>query len=287
MLQVARLAPNLLLEAGDRVVDFLRGQLNPDGGGRDRAGESDLYYTIFVVEGLIAMRADPPIDVVRGYLLAFGDGCELDFVHICCLARAWAAIGGEGLSDTSAARMIERIESFRSTDGGYDPGDDSDEGTVYHSFLAFGAYQDLKATLPDQDRLIGCLDALRTKDGAYANQQSMMIGTTPTTAAAATLLRQLGHPVPREVGDWLLKQCHDAGGFLAIPGAPMPDLLSTATALHALAGMHVSFESAKEKCLDFVDSLWTGKAFCGSWEDDTPDSEYAYYALLALGHLSL
>ena len=72
-----------------------------------------------------------------------------------------------------------------------------------------------------------------------------------------------------------------------MPVAPIPDLLSTATALHALAGMHVSFEDIKEKCLDFVDSLWTGRAFCGTWEDDAQDSEYTYYALLALGHLSL
>jgi hypothetical protein len=39
--------------------------------------------------------------------------------------------------------------------------------------------------------------------------------------------------------------------------------------------------------VDFVDTLWNGKGFCGSWADDTVDSEYTYYALLALGHLSL
>ena len=68
---------------------------------------------------------------------------------------------------------------------------------------------------------------------------------------------------------------------------PVPDLLSTATALHALAGMEVSFEPIKERCLDFVDTLWTGKGFCGHWADDVVDTEYTFYALLALGHLSL
>ena len=38
MLQVARLAPNLLDEATERVADFLLSQLNEDGGARDRAG---------------------------------------------------------------------------------------------------------------------------------------------------------------------------------------------------------------------------------------------------------
>jgi hypothetical protein len=67
----------------------------------------------------------------------------------------------------------------------------------------------------------------------------------------------------------------------------MPDLLSTATALHALAGMQVDFSPHKNPCLDFVDTLWTGQAFCGHWADEVPDSEYTFYALLALGHLSL
>ncbi len=67
----------------------------------------------------------------------------------------------------------------------------------------------------------------------------------------------------------------------------MPDLLSTATALHALSGMKTDIGPLKEAALDFVDTLWTGKAFCGSWADDTADAEYTYYAMLSLGHLAL
>jgi hypothetical protein len=36
-----------------------------------------------------------------------------------------------------------------------------------------------------------------------------------------------------------------------------------------------------------VDSLWTGKGFCGNGDEEAPDAEYAFYAPLALGHLSL
>jgi hypothetical protein len=72
-----------------------------------------------------------------------------------------------------------------------------------------------------------------------------------------------------------------------MPQAPMPDLLSTATALHALAGLQAPLDAIREPCLDFVDSLWTGKAFCGHWSDDVEDCEYTYYGLLAIGHLSL
>jgi hypothetical protein len=105
---------------------------------------------------------------------------------------------------------------------------------------------------------------------------------------ASVLLRQCGAPVPAEVGPWLLHQVHPQGGFMAMPMAPIPDLLSTATALHALAGMQVSFEPIKEHCLDFIDTLWTNEGgFHGHWADDVLDVEYTLYGLLALGHLSL
>ncbi len=68
----------------------------------------------------------------------------------------------------------------------------------------------------------------------------------------------------------------------------MPDLLSTATALHALAGLETSLDSIREPCLDFLDSLWDNAGgFHGHWADDTLDCEYTFYGLLALGHLSL
>jgi hypothetical protein len=68
----------------------------------------------------------------------------------------------------------------------------------------------------------------------------------------------------------------------------MPDLLSTATALHALSSLKVELGPWKEPCLDFIDTLWNSRGgFCGNWEDSHLDCEYTYYALLALGHLSL
>lgn len=287
MLQVARLAPNLLHESAERVLQFLRDQFNDDGGGKDRAGGSDLYYTVFALEGLIALQADLPEQAVRSYLTSFGDGEALDFVHLTCLARCWSALGNDSLVDGHRCGILERIESYRCTDGGYSTKPQQENGTAYHSFLAYGAYQDLRKPIPSPERITTCLAGLRTGDGAYANDQSMRLGTTPTTAAAITMLRQLNAEVPKDAGEWLLARCRADGGFEAIPGAPMPDLLSTATALHALSGAHVSFEHRKEDILDFIDTLWTGSGFCGSWADDAVDSEYTYYALLALGHLSL
>ena len=100
-------------------------------------------------------------------------------------------------------------------------------------------------------------------------------------------MRHLDHPVPPTVGEWLMARCVPDGGFLAMPQAPFPDLLSTATALHALAGMNASLDGIRDSCIAFVKTLWAGKGFRGHWLDDVADCEYTFYALLALGHLSI
>ena len=169
---------------------------------------------------------------------------------------------------------------------------DERRGTAYGAFLGVAAYQDLGVELPDSMELVRSLKFLETEDGAWTNEVfgrgPMPVGATNATAAAVTVLRQLNMPVNAAVGEWLLAQAHPQGGFLAVPGAPIPDLLSTATALHALAGLQCSFEKVKEPCLDFIDTLWTNEgSFHGNWADDHLDCEYTCYGLLALGHLSL
>lgn len=286
MLQVARLAPKQLGDSRDLVSDFLLGQMNPDGGFSDRAGSSDLYYTVFGLEGLVSLGVEPPASQTAAYLRTFAAGENLDLVHLASLARCWATVSRD-LDEVPCDLILQRIESFR-TAGGYHPISGAPHGAIYAAFLALGAYQDLGREIPEPRRLLDSILALEARDGGYANQPGMTAGLTTTTAAAVTLLRHLEQPIDPRLGEWLLARCRAEGGFFASPAAPVPDLLSTASALHALSGMHVSLREIQEPCLDFVDSLWNNRGgFFGSWADDRLDCEYAYYALLALGHLSL
>jgi geranylgeranyl transferase type-2 subunit beta len=287
MLQVARLAPTLLGDSRDLVRDFYLKRLNPDGGFQDRAGDSDLYYTVFGLEGLAALEIDPPA-AVPAFLDRFGDGGDLDFVHLTCLARAWATAQRSGPPPHIAAALRQRIERYRSADGGFSVAPDAEFGTPYGSFLALGAIEDLGRAPDNPDAMLSSVLALRAADGGYANHPGAAQGSTPATAAAVLVMRHLDREPETAARDWLLARSHADGGFFAAPAVPVPDLLSTATALHALVAMHADISRIKEPCLDFVDSLWTNEGgFCGSWVDQTLDCEYTYYGLLALGHLSL
>ena len=290
MLQVARLAPDLLGDAASLVEAFLRSRMTPDGGFMDRDGRPDLYYTVFGMEGLLALRREPDWPALATWLQGFGGGAGQDFVHLCCLARCWNAMPPAAATLAGAARieMLSRLSAWRTPDGGFHQSPVATRCSAYGSLLGWAAHYDLKAELPAADQLGSCLAALRTPDGGYANEPGIPLGTTPATAAAVALHRHLHRTPDPAAGAWLLAQLHPEGGFKAMPGAPLPDLLSTATALHALDGMQVSFAAHKEALLDYVDTLWSAEGgFHGHWADDALDVEYTYYGLLALGHLAL
>jgi prenyltransferase beta subunit len=288
MLQVARVAPKLLGDSAGLVSDFLSSRLATDGRGfLDRADRPDLYYTVFGIEGLMALQKEPPRVSLKEWLAAFGDGEGLDFVHLSCLARCWASLGG-GLSETQKQSLAGRLEAWRTPDGGYHQAAGRRSGSAYGCLIAFGAYQDLGLLPPDPMSIARCMDSLETPDGAWSNEPGLTLGSTTATSAMLSLYRNMQLPPPPAAVDWLLRQCLPEGGFLAVPGAPIPDLLSTAVALHALSNNADAIEKVRERCLDFIDSLWSAAGgFHGNWTDDTLDPEYTYYGLLALGHLAL
>lgn len=288
MLQVSRLAPQLLGDSTDLVREFIADCLTEDGGFADREGHADLYYTVFGLAAMQSLDLPVPTGRVASYLDGFGAGDGLDLVHLSCLARCWASLDGHTLDDDRRRAIAANLESFRTDAGTYSDDAKNADEDVYASFIVFGAYQDLAVPFPDGDALISLVRRMQTPDGGYANSRWLDVGTTPVTSGAIILQRHLGHTVPDEAIDWLLRQRHAQGGFLAAPQAPMPDLLSTATSIHALAGVQYPFEELLDPCLDFVDSLWTNRgAFHGHWADDEVDCEYTYYGLLALGHLSV
>ena len=294
MLQVARLAPKMLGDSTGLVRAFFARQFSAEGAAHDRAGRPDLYYTIFALAGLQALTSDlstlnSQLSTSATWLRAFGDGAGLDFIHLGALARCWAVVGLDKMPAGLAAPLLARIEACRARDGGYDGEPAAAHGNAYGCFVAVGAYQDLCAALPAPLRMVQCLKFLETPDGAWANARGLRVGSTNATAAAVTLLHQLGVPVHATVGDWLHAQAHPDGGFRAMPAAPLPDLLSTATTLHALACLEKPVpEPIRERCLDFIDTLWNAAGgFHGHWADDDLDAEYTFYGLLALGHLSL
>ncbi|HLU48613.1 MAG TPA: prenyltransferase/squalene oxidase repeat-containing protein [Planctomycetota bacterium] len=285
---MARLAPRLLRDATELVHRFLGSQLAPGVAFVDRAGKPDLYYSVFGLECLLALQEPPPEPSIAPFVRERASDENAGLVHLGCLARCDAALGGTALSDRDRSRILERVAACRTPDGSWAEEPGRDIGTVYGAFIALGIHQDLGETFPAEG-LASFLRGVETPDGAYANERGIPLGSIPATAAAVNVLRHIGVAPRPEAGDWLLSRWNvKSGGFFAIAGAPLPDLLSTATALHTLASLERSIEPIRDACLDFVDSLWTSEgSFYGHWAETTLDTEYTFYGLLALGHLAV
>jgi len=284
MLRAASSAPNRLHEAGDRVLAFVRSRFNPDGGFAGRSADSDLYYTVFAVESLLALGGELPADALAGYLRGFGDGAELDLVHLACLARCWADLAGG--DEATRDGIGRRLDALRCGDGAFHHTGRGRSGSVYGCFLVLGAFEDLARPMDRPDALADCVESLAAGDGGYANDRHLSVGSTAATAAAVTALRRLGRPIDPASAEWLLARRNPDGGFGAASVMCSSDLLSTATALHALAAAGERLADISEPCLDFLDSLWSPKgAFRACQADPVLDCEYTFYGLLALGHL--
>ena len=286
MLQVARLAPTVLgQEATDLVHSFVLGRLNEDGGFQDRDGKSDLYYTSFAIDAITSLQAELPKSTFD--FLSSSDISSLDFVHTSCLARCLSAFP-DSRNSASVQDVLGHLERWRTPDGGYNQSPNAGSGSAYALFLAYGAYADHGQTLPNLGGVASSLAQLAGPEGAWRNDADLPVPNIPATAAAVTLSRNLRLPIPDTTAPWILGCAHPHGGFVPFPGAPMPDLLTTAVALHALDGLQAGFQPLVEPSLDFIDTLWSAEGgFHGNWEDDTLDLEYTYYGLLALGHLAL
>lgn len=279
-------AGSLDADAVRSVRDFVRSQFNDDGGIRGRSRESDLYYTVFGLECAQALDLESPVGL-RGFLER-QCGADLDFVHCTCLARclelAWPEIHAERPKWT--AHLRQRIFVHLCAEGGFHSEVGSRHGSVYDSFLGMLACESVGEPFPEPERLLACLGPLQKSGGGFRNDSRWEAATTPVTAAALGLYWELQQTPPAGSREWLLARGCARGGFAAAALVPLPDLLSTATALHALRPHGLVDQGHADACLDFVTSVWDESGgFCGHALDRKADCEYTFYALLSLGNL--
>ena len=275
------------LDAGARetVATFTLSQLNADGGFRGRSAESDLYYTVFGLECARAVALGLPLDRMRRFVEAKAQS-PLDFVHLTCLARCLELLWPDQVKPAWGAQLRDRLGQHVCAEGGFHRKAGKRKGTVYESFLGMLAVESLGEPFPDAAQMGACLGGLGQASGGFINGDGLLAPTTPVTAAALLLLLELKHPLPVKSAEWLLNRQCSRGGFTAAILVPLADLLSTATALHVLKCVGKIQSVKLGSCCDFVTSCWADLGgFHAHALERTPDCEYTFYALLALGNL--
>ena len=265
---------SLGVQARELIVGFLLSQWTERGAYVNKQGEEDLYYTTFgwLLESALGLRQDA--EAMERYL-AEVDLESLDLVHYAAAVRCRllqrGAKGRLSLLWQALQRTPTReLESFRSVPN-------NDREAPYTQFIWMSLCEDTR-----NDYQPAALDAYRTSDGGYANVKGGKEMATNATAAALMVVGQSeGYDAARVSP--LLEAQEPSGGFRATSVAPIPDLLSTATALFVLNcyGVRPRYEAA-----DFVEAHWLESGgFAATLLDEKSEVEYLFYGLLALGTL--
>ena len=166
LLQTQR-AKLLLNDASENVAQFIDSQIGGQGGFIDRAGQEDLYYTVFGLDVLLAL--DVPIPQrVSAFITSQVNFEFLDLVHLCCLIRCATTLSLHTFVQAHHPKFLEALEHYQSVDGAYSQEIKAPIGSAYACFLVMDAYQCLETPVPRPEALVACIRAVSCGDGSFS-----------------------------------------------------------------------------------------------------------------------
>lgn len=284
-------------EAASLVTRFILGQRDPEGVFVNKASAPDLYYLPFALSCCIALNATPEFTPIKHFLSGQRVN-ELDLVHLASLSRSWQAVRWlewkKRLSLTTPDRFPiphrwisihtkrERL-AFQWLWERNRPVDFPNHqlSSPYSLFIALGLSEATGFRPFSGSEAEALLMPFHVPGGGWSNLPDGSSASANATAAALCVTVLLwGQPLAEDIAALRLLQDH-TGGFRATAGSPLPDLLSTATALFALylCGVEPLYPAKP-----FISDHWCmDGGFCSTILDEETDSEYTFYGLLALG----
>lgn len=244
------------------LKNHVRSRQAASGGFQDRAGNADLYYTLFGYFLAEALEMPDNTASVGTYLENEIRNKNMKGVHLHCAAILSVKTGKDKHTRLTLRDGIRKNLM-----------DKKDQPSYYNYFLSLlSAYY-----LRDYKSLLRIARQLKLPGNIAALPCSVL-------SALLVLQHSFGKPVG-ELKNALFSLYRRNGGFAATQTAPVTDLLSTAVALYALNMTGSDLRSIKPDCLNYIDSLYRNGGFAGHAIDHDPDIEYTFYGLLALGSL--
>ena len=241
--------------------NYVRTSQTQSGGFEDRAGNADLYYTLFGWFVADALEMKQECSLVWPYVSNEISRKEPEGVYLHCAAVLSAVSGQAKAFRKSFGAKLRQSAEVK-------------DQQLYGLFLSLMSFYYLR----DFRGLFRIRQILRS----FIGNETL---PCPVTAASLVLSKSFREPV-----DGLIKQLlsfYDGkGGFRATRSTPLSDLLSTAVALYALWFAGYDLREIRPDSLDFAVSLFSDGGFSGHPLDPDPDIEYTFYGLLALGSLN-
>lgn len=245
------------------IRNFVLKMQHPSGGFVDRAGNPDIYYTLFGFFLADVFGLKENLQKIGKYVENEISYSMPEGVHLQC-----ATILLTELSDNRQIKNKIRRQIHR------DMGMPHKEQNEYYAFV------NLLASFYTRDYIVlhkiyKLLSRLNQPDDLPA-----------TVIAASLILYSTFNKPAEQLRQRLLGFYDNQGGFRAVKATVLPDLLSTAVSLYSLSYTGFDLRLIKPECLGFIDSHYNNGGFCASVADRQTDIEYTFYGLLALGSLA-
>ena len=264
-------------EAQERIRKYIRSQMDDCDFFIDKSGRGDVYYTFFglMLSYVFGVKIDCHKVRVR---LEDNRPDEHDLIHYAAYARSVMVL--DLLEGKSAKLILSRLFSAETkTLPSFTKFPHGDEYSPYSVFVLLSLAEDFGLMIENKRHMLERLDLYRVNNGGFSNVTGEISATVNATAAALCVRGQLGGYKINEDVEYLCNLQDKSGGFFAAAQSPVPDLLSTATALFALSCYRKA--PLVDPCA-FIEAHWLDSGgFAPTLFEDKSDVEYTFYGVLA------
>ncbi len=269
-------------EALRRVSYYVESQCTGEGSFKDKSGKADLYYTLFgwMLSYILEIKIDQK--KMASYL-AQQNTESLDLIHYAAYIRC--KMIGLLMEKGKAGLFIRSLFSSEVKDlNDFKGVPHNDVQSPYTQFIRLSLLEDSGQRIKEKKKIMDSLASYRLPGGGYMNTKDGLTATTNATVAALAVRGQLTGYNENEDVLYLRDRQDTSGGFAAAEASPVPDMLSTATALFMLSCYGIT---PNYPARDFIEAHWLDSGgFAATLLDDKSDVEYTFYGLLALGAIS-
>ena len=293
-----RILPGMLREKPERrnrLHAYFIAALDSSGGFRGRKGGGDLYYSAFALRGLflLGMLDDEKlltsISVFLDHQYRRNDLSPAEIFSWTFCSFLIQSVQGKKLLPEQITFLLNRWERFCCSDGCFAASEKSALSSTYTTFLTAIFYELLGYSEHSRTIPVGPILERQRSDGGFVELPPLRHSGTNPTAAAVGLLTLLEVPLPdkQKTVEFLCRCQQPTGGFQAHAKIPMPDLLSSFSALTALHDLDAADHVHHSALRRFVASLRSPDGgFFGMVSDQQSDVEYTFYGMALEAMLS-
>lgn len=249
-------------EVQQEIIAFIHSQQNKNGAFSDRAGNPDLYYSLFGLWLSLATGQRELLDQLKSVALSVEQEKQGPVEHMALvLIKAELLPESPRKSIFSLLRMLNRQGKNISSS---------------YRFFLFALLVDAVGKNKAFYYFIG-----RIWLWFYKPKNDFPC----SLLAAFTYARKMLGLKVEKSRQQLLQFALESGGFRAFENTPNSDMLSTAVALFIMKETGADLRLITPATLEFVQANYFEGAFLSGDGDETKDLEYTFYGLLALGSL--